>query len=66
MTTPFLVPTDMASDCVDIVMEIAEIARSNPSAKVIALTQEGITEILQIEDRIEAFNRANTKHEKGE
>ena len=63
--SPYLVPTDMASDCVDIVMELAQIARSHPTAKIIALTQEGVAEILDIGKRIEAFN-AEHNMDKGE
>ena len=51
-----IVSPDLVSDCVDIVMELAQIARSHPTAKIIALTQEGVTEILDLGKRIEAFN----------
>ncbi len=62
---PFLAPMDLVGDCVDIVMELAQIARSHPSAKIIALTQEGVTEILDLGKRIEAFNAEHTSTDKG-
>ena len=64
-TAPLLVPTDMASEAVDIVMELASYG-----GHVLVVNPEGVKTIQALAKRIQTFNRqhrdlADQHHKEG-